>query len=156
VGVSLGYWTCDPVPPQVKDMIEGEAKQVVLAHDWWAESLNFFDPGESDGRLFGRTKIFLIGYSTADGGYQEVNPDEDCLMAYRDMCFILEKLAVWGNKHGVTWAITCVGEPIGTIVRGQWDQQLRDYVDAMKKTFPWPPEFEEKATTISIKYASRW
>jgi hypothetical protein len=82
----------------VKAAIEAELPQALEAHDWWAESLNFFDSGEGDGRLYGDTKIFLIGYSTEDGGFQEVDGEEDCLMAYRDTCFILDRLA--GKQRG--------------------------------------------------------
>lgn len=156
MGVRLYYCTADPVPPQVKEAIEAEARQVVQAHDWWTESLNFFDAGEADGRLYGGTKIFLIGYSTTDGGYREVDPDEDSLMAYRDTCVILEALAEWGKRYGLTWQIDCAGERIGAIVRGQWDRRLRAHVEAMRRSFPPPSSFEDKARAISAKYASRW
>jgi hypothetical protein len=156
MGVSLDYCTTASVPQQVKDLIEAEAQQLSPNHGWWAESLNFFDPGEGDGRLYGGTKVFLIGYSTADGGFMEVVPDDDSLMAYRDTCFILEKLAEWSRKHGLTWQVDCAGEPIGMIVKGQWDRQLLGYVENMQKSFPWPTAFEDKAKAISDKYASRW
>ncbi|MFM7148553.1 MAG: hypothetical protein ACKO23_01805, partial [Gemmataceae bacterium] len=91
MGVSLDYRTTAAVPPHIKLAIEGEAAQLAAPpHGWWTEPLYFFDPGEGDGRLYGSTKIFLIVYSTNDGGYMEVDPDEDSLMAYRDTCFILE------------------------------------------------------------------
>ena len=156
MGVSLDYCTTAAVPQGVTDAIEAEAHQLVPNHDWWAESLHFFDPGESDGRLYGGTKIYLISYSTADGGDMEVDPDDDSLMAYRDTYFILEKLAEWSRKHGLTWQVDCAGELIGTISTGQWDRQLREYVDGMKESFPWPPAFDEKVKAISVKYASRW
>jgi hypothetical protein len=157
MGVSLAYCTTAAVPQHVKDAIEAEAQQLAPpAHGWWTENLCFFDPGEDDGRLYGGTKIFLIGYSTNDGGYMEVDPDEDSLMAYRDTSFILDKLAEWSRKHGVSWQIDCAGEPIGTINRGQRDRQLQEYVDDMKASFPWPLDFEDRAKAISEKYASRW
>jgi hypothetical protein len=140
----------------VQAAIEADLPQALKAHDWWAESLHFFESGEGDGHLYGDTKIFLIGYSTEDGGYQEVDPKEDCLMAYRDTCFILERLAEWSRRHGVAWQISCVGEPVGTIMAGQWDDQLREYVDGMKRSFPWSPALDERAAAISAKYASRW
>jgi hypothetical protein len=103
VGVSLDYRTTAGVAPPIKAAIEAEAQQIAPpAHGWWTEPLYFFDPGDGDGRLFGSTKIFLIGYSTADGGYMEVDPDEDSLMAYRDTCVILERLTEWSRKHGVS------------------------------------------------------
>lgn len=156
MGVKLAYWTAESVSPQAKAAIEAEVPQALEAHDWWAESLNFFDSDEGGGGLYGDTKIFLVGYSTEDGGFQEVDGEEDCLMAYRDTCFILERLADWSRRHGVTWQIACAGEPVGTIAAGQWDDQLRGYVDAMKRSFPWPETFEERAAAISAKYASRW
>jgi hypothetical protein len=156
MGVSLDYRTTAAVPPHVKAAIEAEAQQLAPpAHGWWTEPLYFFGAGESDGRIYGGTKIFLIGYSTNDGGYQEVDPDEDSLMAYRDTCFILEKLVEWSRKHGVSWEVDCAGEPIGTISNGQWDGQLRGYVDSMKTSFPWPSIFDDEVKAISQKYASR-
>lgn len=154
MGVTLDYCTAEAVAPGVKEVIEGEAQHIVPPHDWWAESLCFFDGG--DGRLSGATKIFLTGYSTDDGGYLEVDVDEDSLMAYRDANFIIERLAEWSQTHGLTWNIACAGESIGTITNGQWDHQLREYVNLMKAMIPWPTAFEETVKTISEKYASRW
>ncbi len=155
MSVSLDYCTTAAVPQPVKDAIEAELQQVVPAHDWWAESLKFFDPGENNGRLFGATKIFLIGYTSNDGGYTDVDPDEDSLMAYCDTCFILNTLEEWNRKYGVSWQVDCAGEPIGAISNGQWDRQLREYVDSMKASFPWPPAFEEQVKAISTKHVSR-
>jgi hypothetical protein len=121
----------------VKTVIKAELPQAVEGHEWWAESLGFYDSSEEDGCLYGDTKIFLIDYSTDDGGYQEVDGEEDCLMAYRDTCFILERPADWSRRHGVVWQVACAGEPVGTIVAGQWDDRLRSYVDAMRQSFPW-------------------
>jgi hypothetical protein len=156
MGVSLDYRTTAAIPPHIKLAIEGEAAQLAAPpHGWWTEPLYFFDPGEGDGRLYGSTKIFLIGYSTDDGGYMEVDPDEDSLMAYRDTCFILERLTEWSRKHGVSWEVDCAGEPIGAISKGQWDRQLREYVDSMKTSFPWPSAFDDQVKAISEKFASR-
>ena len=106
--------------------------------------------------MYGATTIFLIGYSTDDGGYMEVDADDDSLMAYRDTCFILEKLTEWSRKHSLAWQVDCAGEPIGTISNGQWDQKLREYVEEMKASFPWPSAFDDTVKAISAKYASRW
>jgi hypothetical protein len=156
MGISLDYCTTSAISQHVRDAIEAEAQQLAPAQNWWTEPFNFFDPGEGDGRLYGGTKIFLMGYSTDDGGYVEVDQDEDSLMAYRDTCFILEKLAEWSRKYGLSWQVDCAGEPIGTISKGEWDRQLREYVDGMKQWFPWPSAFEERVKAISAKYASRW
>lgn len=156
MGVSLDYCTTAAVPQHAKNAIEAEAQQLVPPENWWTEPLHFFDPGEGDGRLYGGTKIFLGGYSTNEGGYMEVAPDDDSLMAYRDTCFILNKLAEWGEKYGLSWQVDCAGEPIGIISKGQWDPQLREYVGLMKSSFPWPSAFDEEVKAISAKYASRW
>lgn len=156
MGVSLDYRTTAAVAPPIKVAIEGDARQLAPpAHGWWAEPLYFFDPGQGEGRLYGSTKIFLFGYSTSDGAFMEVDPDEDSLMAYRDICFIFERLSEWSRKHGVSWEVECAGEPIGAISKGQWDIQLRDYVDSMKTSFPWPSAFDDQVKAISEKYASR-
>jgi hypothetical protein len=156
MGLSLDYRTNAAVPSHLQLAIQSEAAQIAApSHGWWSESLYFFDPSERDGRLYGSAKIFLIGYSNNDGTYVEVDPDEDSLMAYRDTCFILEILSEWSRKHGVSWEVACAGEPIGAIKKGQWDSQLREYVDGMKTSFPWPSSFEDEVTSISEKYASR-
>jgi hypothetical protein len=156
MGVNLDYRTTAAVPPHLKAAIEAEAQQLTApAHGWWTEPLHFFDPGEGDGLLYGSTKIFLIGYSTNDGGYMGVDPDEDSFMAYRDTCFILERLREWGQKHGVSWEVDCAGEPIGAICKGQWDHNLREYVDGMKTSFPWPSAFDDQVKASMEKYSSR-
>jgi hypothetical protein len=155
MGVSLDYRTTVAVPRRVKDAVEAEAHQLLPPHGWWAEGLNFFDSGEADGRLYGSTKIFLLFYPIPGGGYAEVDPDEDSLMAYRDTCFILDRLAEWARKHGVGWELECAGEPIGTISRGQCDAQLSEYVAGMKDSFPWPAAYEEQVREIAAKHAGR-
>jgi hypothetical protein len=74
MGVTLDYSTKAAVAPNVKAAIEAEAPQLSPPHNWWTESLIFFDPGEADGRLYGATKIFLVGYSTDGGGFVEEEP----------------------------------------------------------------------------------
>jgi hypothetical protein len=156
MSVSLEYRTTAAVPPSVRDAIESEARQLRPPHEWWAEALTFFDPGEGDGRLYGRMKIFLLRYSTPGGGYAEVDPDEDSLMAYRDTCFILDRLAAWSREHGVGWELECADEPIGTISRGRQDAQLSEYVAGMRGSFPWPAVFDDRVREIAAKHAARW
>jgi hypothetical protein len=156
MGVSLEYRSITAVPPPVKAMIEIEAQQFQPPFAWWAESMNFFDAGTGDGSLYGSTKIFLLGYSTADGGYAEVDPDDDSMMAYRDTCFILERLAEWSRTHGVGWELECAGESAGTISRGQQDARLREYIAGMKASFPWPAAYEERVREVAAKHATRW
>ncbi len=98
MGVWLDYCTMAPVPQHVQDAICAEAEQLEPSHGWWAESLDFFDSGEGDGRLYGRTKTDLVGYSTAVGEYVEVDITDNDLMAYRDICFILEALSAWARN----------------------------------------------------------
>jgi hypothetical protein len=156
MGVSLDYKTTSPVSPQVKATIEAEAGSLEPAYGWWAEPLCFFDSGADDGCLFGSTKIFLAGYSTNDGGFQEVDPDEDSLMAYRDTVYILEALAEWSRRHVIGWQIDCAGEDIGTISEGRWDRKLGKYMKAFQVSFPQPKSLEDEAGAISKKYSSRW
>jgi hypothetical protein len=156
MGVSLDYCTTAPVSRHVKDAICAEAERLEPSYGWWAEPLNFFDPGEGDGRLCGRTKIDLVGYSIAVGEYVEVDINDNDLMRYRDMCFILEALAAWGAKYGLSWEVEHAGEPVGMIEKGRWDTRVHGYVEEMKKFFQWPTRFEDAVKAISEKYASRW
>jgi hypothetical protein len=163
VAVTLDYETVDPVSEEVRATLLTEAEQLIVARIWWSEPLMFFENvpeiyGEylaDDGRLCGGTKIFLSGYSTEDGGYVEVDHEDNVLMAYRDCDFILMQLAQWSQKHGLSWNIFCVGEPIGSIANGKWDAKLEDFVDGMKQDFRIPASLEEAAKAISAKYASR-
>ena len=139
MGVSLDYCTTESVSQIVADSIKTEAAHLSPNHGWWAESLNFFDAGKGNGRLYGGTKIYLISFSNVN-----VDIDDDSLMAYRDTCYILEKLAEWSQKYSLTWQVECAGEAIGNVVAGQWDTQLQEYVESMKKMFPWPASFEDK------------
>jgi hypothetical protein len=156
MGVCLGYSTTQPVSPEVRTSIEAEANQASPPHGWWTEPLAFYGSTRGDECMRGRTKIFLIGYSTDAGGYVEVAGEEDCLMAYRDSCFITERLADWSRRHGVTWEVSCAGQPIGLIDNGRCDQQLVSYLEGWKDLFPWPSSFEDRVKEISEKYASRW
>src|ERR1700733_8746047 len=128
MGVSLGYCTTASVPQKVQDSIYAEAEHLEPTQGWWAESFHFFDSGEDDGRLYGQTKTDLVGYSTALGQYVEVDITDNDLMAFRDICFILETLAGWSTKYGLAWEVEHAGELIGMIENGQWDSQLRAYV----------------------------
>ena len=156
MGIWLNYHTTAGVPDHTKAAIEAEAQALAPDGNWWTESLCFFDPRKGDGRLYGTTKVFLGGYSTEDGNYVDVDYKEDCLMAYRDMCFIFDHLAAWSQTHSLCWELECAGHNIGVVSNGAWDANLRAYLDLMKAEFPWPANFEERVREIAKKYASRW
>ena len=154
MGTSLDNSTTTPVPQKVKEAIESDALRLEPAHGWWAEPLNFFASRDADGRLYGGTKVSLVSYLT-DGGYVEMDADDDSSMAYRDTCFILDKLAEWSQKQGLTWQVECTGEPIGTIRNGKRDRQLQEYIDAIKDSFPWPLVFDKSESTICEVFVSK-
>jgi hypothetical protein len=155
MGVTLDYTTLAPIAGKARDAIQSDVPQLVSNHDWWCEPIWFSESLGEAGELLGWNKIYLPGYTARDGSYIEVDFDDDQLMAYRDMCFILEKLTHWSREHSLAWEISMAGEVIGQISQGEWHKQLRDCVESMRQGFPWPTSLEEKARFISAKYASR-
>ena len=69
--------------------------------------------------------MFLPGYSTADGGYVEVDPFDDMFMACADIDFILGTLARWSRQHGFEWEIEMEG-PVGIVNEDGPDTLLRE------------------------------
>jgi hypothetical protein len=158
MGVSLSYTTAEPVDDAVKAAIVAETAGLQNARDWWCEAITFFAPPQDDGRLHGDTKLFLSGYSTKDGGFVEVSPEEDSLMAYRDACFIIDRLCEWSRKYGLVWTVECAGEEVGVIMGGEPDNGLREFIESFGEPDlfdPNDPTVEDKARAISAKYGSR-
>lgn len=74
MSVSLSYRTRSPIYTVAKAAIVQEAARLNSEREWWCEGINFFDHPDYQGFLNGDTKLFLIGYSTNDGEYVEVDP----------------------------------------------------------------------------------
>lgn len=159
MGISLDYSTVDPVDPTTSAAIMEHVARIVGKRDWWCEPINFFESGENDGRLYGGNKIFLPGYSTGSGSYVEVDPDDDSFMAWRDTRFILDLLGEWSKQFGISWTVSCAGEPVGVVRNGSCDENIHQYMKLCEQAAglnPADPAIEERANAISKQYASRW
>lgn len=155
MSVSMSYVTRESVPEDVKKSIQSEAQKLDSGHDWWCESICFFDNPRFPDRLCGDTKLFLMGYTTDTGDYIDVDVDEDNLMAASDALFIIDHLCRWSKEHGISWDVIVEGEKIGTIENGEAGKYLKEYFEEMKETSSIPPD-EENIKKISEKYSSRF
>jgi hypothetical protein len=132
MGASLGYWTTRAVNPPLRQQLLAEAEQAIAGHTWWCEPLGFFDwdagaadreDDPADGpQLAGATKLFVLG---------DVDPMDDAFMAARDARHIVELLAGWSARHGLTWCVSAEGAPLGRITGGVADVELLAALDAL-------------------------
>lgn len=155
MGASLTYNSNKAVTAAIRGQIEAEAKE--LSHDWWAESIVFFDDPHNGGRLYGDSKLFLIGYSTDEGEYREIDPSDDSLMAWRDASFIITQLERWSVQHGITWQLSCAEKEIGMIKGGILDKSVKQFLADILRIVEIP--IEERDVYINNlldRYADRW
>jgi hypothetical protein len=153
MGVGISYTSMRPVAADVKAQLMADVDVVGNARDWWSEGFWLDDEVEEPGRLYslhGFTKLFLPGYSTDAGGYQEVDGEEDYLLAWSDANFIVTHLCLWSKGYGVDWSIDLEG-PIGSIVDGKPDKKLAETLQAMSESAI--PKTER--LRIRHKYATR-
>ena len=131
--VSLDYISEQHVSLEARKKILAESKTLAESHDWWCESINFFD-GEGIGdRLMGSTKIFLPGYSTEGGGLREFDPEKDVFMAKRDARLIIDSLSKWSKEFGISWALEAGGGDAGTIKDGEPDENAEGFLASMEE-----------------------
>jgi hypothetical protein len=157
MGVTLGYVSRETLPHQAHADILAEAKRVTAGRRWWCEGINFVEAHEP---LSGATRLLLLGYSTKNGGYVEVEPPEDMFMAARDARFVLEQLARWSLDHQVSWQVAIEGADPVPVEKGQIDPTLLQMIDALhtiagNEGLP-TAEGEALAKKLDEKYASRW
>jgi len=158
MSVSLSYSTQTPVTDSVRTSILSAAQQANAQWDWWCESINFFDMPTSAGRLHGDTKLFLVGYSTNDGDFVEVDPEHDCIMAWRDAHHILSQLAEWSRQHSITWGLESEGGSLGFIRDGVIPEEVLAMLTQLMEAFgvsPDAPDIESRAQQILHQYANR-
>ena len=154
MGVSLTYQPLEASTPEATTQIFEEAQKVAEDREWWCEPLFFLSPESLDGA----TKIFLPGYSTGDGGYVEVDAEEDSLMAAYDTQFILDTLTQWSKRFQINWAIGIDGDEIGIVSAEGPDPMLLGMVAAVAThgdSDEMPDFDEQEIMRIRKKYASR-
>lgn len=145
----LSYSTVSPVSETATHGIKAEAGDLNANGNWWCEGVNFSD-NEND-RLFGETKLFLIGYSTANGQYVEVDPEEDLTMVRRDLDILVQQLERWSSNYLLSWNLHLGARIVGMISDDQANTGIREFLDSIASQVG-----PERTKLISEKYASRW
>ncbi len=133
MGVSLSYTSTSAVSPDQRSGILGEADDVNKSWQWWCESINFFDNPHNPDGLSGDTKLFRRGFTTDDGGYVQIDPAHDTLMALRDARAIIDNLRLWSKKYSVSWRLVIEGQGAGTITNGRSDSEVEQFLDGMQE-----------------------
>lgn len=126
---------------------------------WWAEGICLYDHPDSPRHIFGDTKLFLVGYSTNDGGYREVTPRHDIAMAYRDGRFLVRTLWRVSQKHKLTWRLEIEGELSAVIQSGSLPRSARLQLFGLAvfaRIMARSPSFWLASRWLSQKYADRW
>ena len=156
LAVSLDFRSTSSVADDLKKKIQVEGEAINQNFEWWCEPIVFFTDPQKRNNLTGSTKLFLIGYSTDDRGYVEVDPDEDSYMAHRDASFIIEKIAEWSKKYHINWHISVAGAKIGQIKNGKIDGQVREFLEAMSQRSKDDPSVRQTVENkILEKYKDR-
>jgi hypothetical protein len=77
-------------------------------------------------------------------------------MSYRDIKFIIKKLADWSHRYGVSWELMFYDSPVGKISPKTTEQTIAKLVKKFESPGsldPESPEGQELAKTIMAKYA---
>jgi hypothetical protein len=176
MSVNLTYQSNMRIPDDVKARVQAAAAKLNESPGWWCEGINFFDDPlvvrggalvsvKQEGRLIGSTKMFFGGgYHAASGEYVDVEFADDKFMATRDALRIVDQLAGWSREHGLDWELSCAGETVGHITRGQSDERLGAFLKELADTAALRrPDVEvaseageRLARELDAKYASRW
>jgi hypothetical protein len=114
MSASLAYATGAPVADDVRSSLREFITRSTAGHQWWAESILFYDDPELPGHVVGATKLFVL----LD------DPAIDSFMAHADMAKIIDVLELSSERFGVEWELSIAGTPVGRIARGQRDEAL--------------------------------
>ncbi|MBX6316052.1 MAG: hypothetical protein IRY99_24535 [Isosphaeraceae bacterium] len=112
------YNTVAPVADDVRSSLCEFITQSTAGHQWWAESILFYDDPQHPGHLVGDTKLFVL----LD------DPAIDSFMAHADLERIVVALESSSARFGVDWDLSLAGAPIGSITRGRRDAALAQAV----------------------------
>lgn len=162
MGIAVYYQTVEPVPDAVRSVLLREVEELAEPHAYWGEPITFYNMfpcfAEEDGRLRASSKVFLPGFSTADGKLVRVDEADDLFMACRDMHFIVDRLGDWSGRFGLTWRVSSDHDLVaGTIAGGNGDEALRTSLGLFAQQArydPADPAGEEHARTILERYAA--
>jgi len=123
----LEYTTTEPVPAPVVAQVEAAASTLIQARDWRAEPLSV----EQTTKLGGSTRLFLGLYSLPSGGYVVVPEDEEFLLIWADVKFIVDRLSEWSAEFNLSWRLEMDGDEVGEITGGMPSTQLAELLDGI-------------------------
>jgi len=126
VGVSLSYFTTDPMHDADRRGLFTDADAKNRGREWWCEGIWICDKSIENRTVFGSTKLFCM----ID------DEDTDTYMAYLDICEIVEFLAGESKRRGHTWWFEIEGESFGRIRDGVPDVELRGNLESFLEVFP--------------------
>lgn len=119
-----------------KAKVDAATRKAVLAdagsiqRDWWCESFAFFDDPKAKRKLSGDSKLMLLGYTTPKGKFVDVDPEDDLLMAAREVAFIVQRLSLWSKNFEIDWLIEESEMGLsGTITDGKPDASTKKIVE---------------------------
>tara|TARA_B100001105_G_scaffold242277_1_gene222280 strand:+ start:832 stop:1308 length:477 start_codon:yes stop_codon:yes gene_type:complete len=158
MGITLSFRPTSAPNKAVADQLKEKCKALGPYDTWWSEQPILMDV--NDRGLMGMQKVSLPGYSVTDGGYQEVEQEEDLLMMWHDITRTLSSLTTWARDFGIGWEISLEGEPFGTIdAAGRFSSELSNSLSELLSMSGAPTDEQERASLVSQiarKYASRW
>lgn len=155
MGVSLYYETIDTVSDDIAHKIQAEVEELTPQLNWWSESIHLW---LDEGKLTGSTKIFLIGYGSAIT-YEEVDPEEDSIMAWRDTKQVIGALQNLAKKYNVKWKIGIEEPELGIIDGSDADEAVIEMADQflmISGIEPDDPTIQSRIDSINAKYSDCW
>ena len=158
MGITLSFRPVSAPDQAMADQLKARCQALGPHTTWWSEQPLLVDVAAQG--LIGMQKVSLPGYSISDGGYQEVDQEEDLLMMWNDINRTVSTLSAWSREFRIGWDISLEGEPFGTIdADGQASEILRNSLEELLSISGGPSDEQERATLIADikqKYASRW
>lgn len=119
MGACLHFRSIEPVAPTVEASLRAETLDGQANQPWVLCEPPHLYGRNQDGQVFGSSKLNLM-------------PDLDELAAAtratvdrHDLDALLDRLCRWSRDHGVTWELDIEGQPLGTIVAGVCDDEVR-------------------------------
>jgi len=83
MGITLTFQPQQPTSPQLESSLKADCDRLGAPNTWWSEQPKFLTV--SGIGLVGMMKVSMSGYSLSGGGYQDIDPQEDFLMMWRDI-----------------------------------------------------------------------
>jgi hypothetical protein len=158
MGITLTYKPT-PVPsPEVFDIITAEIRECGPIEQWWSEPIRLLKSPTFG--VLGMTKVSIPGYSTEQGTYIDVLPQDDFLMMWRDIHKIAGMLATWSKRFNLSWNFDLEGGHFGNVLpSGHFDQELVESLEQLCQMADAPssPEARDaRITEIDKKHSDRW